>query len=488
MNARKRYFSIAAALASAVALVSCGSLPSALRSQIASEHDKLQQAERQLQRTADDVKQDLTKFPTADWPGRLQTAQGELGRAKAEDAELDKLVKDSGRIGVQEARRRAESLLRQERNDRQAALRDSDAIEADATKWVDFEKDAPRYLAKMKSEYEHVRSFDLSLVAKTVEKAEQDWPAKKADLDARLGSLRQLSDSAASEWQTAESTPVSTATIPALMHADETLARDDSAISSDANQLKAMSGQLYNSWDKILVDLDKDPVYREKVKTVTTHFVDVSAKKTEVSSDENWVNVSPATFHSAENDLGMSIAHKDAGLYDSEAVNTAQPPGYAYIATPEQGRNQYGYWAGGVWTWLPEYLVMRELFWGPRYQPIFINEYHGYQTAVRSGRTYYGQETPTAPPKYGSHGTFTEQRYSGSRYMQSGGFKGSGYASSRNAEAPRSSSPGGFSRPEEPGGSVGKRFGGGPSPSGHQFGRPPASAPRPSGKSFGRRH
>lgn len=440
------------AVAAAVILVSCGTLPRNLRDDIASEHDKLRQAQRQVQ-------------------GNDARMMGELARAKSDDAELQKLVKDSGRIGVQEARQRAESLLRDERNERQAALRDYDAIQTAAAKRRSFEQNAPENLARMKTEYEQVRAFDLTPVAQVVQKAEQDYPAKKGDLETRLASLKQLPDNAAAAWQTAQAAPTN---VDTLIQADDTLGRDETGLTTGADQLKAMSGQLYVSWDKILVDLEKDP-YREKVKTVTT-------KKTDVSNTEGWVDISPATYRAEENDLGMSIAHKDAGYYDSEAVTTAQPPGYAYIATPEQGRNQYGYWAGGMWTWLPEYLIMREMFWGPRYQPIYINEYHGYQYAARSGRTWYGQETPSAAPKYGTHGTFTEQRYSGSRYMQSGGYKSSGYASSRSAEAPRPSS-GGFSAPES---SAGKRFGGGSTPSGHQFGHAPAA--RPSGKSFGRRH
>ena len=67
------------------------------------------------------------------------------------------------------------------------------------------------------------------------------------------------------------------------------------------------------------------------------------------------------------------------------------------------GSNQYGYWShsGGesVWTFLPQYLIMRELLWGHSYRPIYVNEYNGYQTAQRSGRTYYGQETPASSPK-----------------------------------------------------------------------------------------
>ena len=207
------------------------------------------------------------------------------------------------------------------------------------------------------------------------------------------------------------------------------------------------------------------------------------------------MDVSPSAYRSVEKDLGMAIAHKDAGLFDSEAQTRAQPPGFAYIAPPSQGSNQYGYWthSGGqsFWTFLPQYLIMRELLWGRNYQPIYINEYNGYSTALRSGRTYYGNETPTAPPKYGSHGTFTEQRYAGSRYVQSGGFKGSAYSSNRTAEP--YSAPKSF-RPESNESPVGKRFGTGSggkgfgsSSAGKGFGSGSRSMPRMPGKSFGRR-
>jgi hypothetical protein len=268
----------------------------------------------------------------------------------------------------------------------------------------------------------------------------------------------------------------------------------------------------------VLADLEVahrggDTVYSEKVKTVRTHFTDLAQKKTEVSTDSKWVEVPASTYRSLENDLGMTLAHKDAGIYDSEAQNQVQPPGFAYIATPEQGSNQYGYWShsGGqsVWTFLPQYLIMRELLWGHSYRPIVINEYNGYRTAQRSGRVYYGQETPASPPKYGSHGTFTGQNYANSRYVQSGGFKGSAYSSSREAAAPPSGSFSGTQRSEPRFGTppsengAGKRFGSNPgssnsggqrfgsgNSSGQRFGSPRTPSrtpPRVPGRSFGRR-
>ena len=158
------------------------------------------------------------------------------------------------------------------------------------------------------------------------------------------------------------------------------------------------------------------------------------------------------------------------------------------MASPAEGSNQYGYWShsGGesVWTFLPEYLIMRELLWNHDYRPVATGEYNAYRTAQRTGTSYYGQETPASPPKYGSHGTFTQTHYSDSRYVQSGGFKGSAYASNRSASAPHSE-PHMGAMPSENG--AGHRFGrqAGSPPSGERFGH--AGGFHPSGRSFGRR-
>jgi hypothetical protein len=492
----KRYLVIASALL----LASCAGLPRSLRNEIAQEKERLQQAERQLKHSEETVRDDIAHAPdlfkgtpvVSEWPAKLQSARGTLDRANTDLQQLDKF---SGRDQDRAAR-----LLRDERSLRESALHDSEAVEEDAAKWLDFQKNVPHYLAEMQREYDQIHAADLAPVTQTVAKAEQDWPAKKGVLDSRLAALRQSSEAAETEWRTTETARqdamagnATGAEIATLIQANQTLATDARNLTTGANELTAQSGQLYDAWDKILVDLDTshrgfDTVYSEKIKTVHT-------KKGEVTSDERWVDVSPSAYRAVDKDLGMAIAHKDAGLFDSEAQTTAQPPGFAYIASPSQGSNQYGYWthSGGqsFWTFLPQYLIMRELLWGHNYQPIYINEYNGYSTALRSGRTYYGNETPAAPPKYGSHGTFTEQRYAGSRYVQSGGFKGSAYSSNRTAEP--YSAPKSF-RPEPNESPVGKRFGSnsggqrfGSGSAGKGFGSAPRSMPRMPGKSFGRR-
>ncbi len=514
MYARKRILAIGAAVFSAVLLVSCSGLPRALRNQIASEKQNLQQAQKQVQTALDTVKADLAHSPdlfkntsaAQEWPARLESARATLDRATNDLKDIDRATPQ-----------RAQQLVTEARNLRQSAVRDAESIEADANNWLDFEKNQPHYLALMQREYDQVRGADLTPVSTAVQKAEQDWPAKKSALDGRFAALQQSQADAQTQWTATEAArhdaaagKATGAEVATLIQANDALARDENSITHGADDLRAAAGQLYDSWDKILADLEvahrgNDLVYSEKVNTVRTHYTDVAAKKTEVSSDNRWVDVSEPQYRAVENDLGMVIAHKDAGQFDSEAQMKAQPPGFAYIAPPAVGSNQYGYWshAGGqsVWTWLPQYLILRELLWGHSYRPIYINEYNGYQTALRSGRTWYGQETPNATPQYGTHGTFTQQRYANSRYVQSGGYSGSSYANrgfsnqSGGSTATRPQS--GFlprnTPPEENTPGVGRRFGGSSGGqrfggnSGQRFGTP-RSAPRSSpGMRFGGR-
>jgi hypothetical protein len=520
MIARKRSFATAGLLGGMLLVASlcidCGGLPRELREQIAAEKESLQHTEKQLQQSQNTVRDDLAHSPdlfkgasvATAWPARLQSARGLLTRANDDLQQLDKLARN----GRPEDVRRAQAMLGDERTLRQKALSESESVATDANSWLDFERNLPHYLSTMQHEYDDIHAVDLTPTAETVQKAGQDWPGKKADLDGRLAALRQLPDAAETQWRATAAARQDVAAgtakgpeVATLIEANDVLERDDNQLTHGADELRARCGQLYNAWDKVLADLDVEhhggeTVYREKLNTVRTHYTDVAAKKTEISSDTEWMDVPAPTYHAVENDLGMTIAHKDAGQFDSEAQNQPQPPGFAYIAPPSVGSNQYGYWthSGGesVWTFLPQYLIMRELLWGHSYRPIYVNEYNGFQAARSAGRVYYGQSTPSAPPKYGSHGTFTAERYASSRYVQSGGYAGSGYASNRSAGAARpearSSEPG-SGRSSAPESSAGKRFGGGSngqkfggSSSGQRFGTP-RSAPRMPGRSFGRR-
>jgi hypothetical protein len=494
-----------------VLMVSCaGGLPPSVQREIVDENARITSDEQELQRSRDRLQKDIAQAPDlfeaapeADqWRANYGAARTKLTLAKADAQQLEGLSHDRGNDLEVRVRR----LLADERDLRQSAEATWKAQEAAAGRWLAFRNDLPTSLATMNREYQTIRTVDLAPLAKTVAQAEKDWPAKTPDLDGRLANLRAIPQKAETEWTSTAAARQDAAAgkargqqVATLIETNGLLTQQAQTLTAAPAELGGLCAQLYDSWDKILTDLDEshygvEPLYRERIKTVRTHYTDVAAKKTETHSEEHWVNVPEPSFRALKNDLGMAIAHKDAGHFDSEAQTIPQPPGYSYIATPEQGSNQYGYWThnGGssVWTWLPEYLILRELLWNHDYHPVVLNDYGAYRMAQRNGTSYYGQQTPNSPPKYGSHGTFTQTHYANSRYVQSGSYNGSAYASRGNS-SPSSVRPSpSFGNSNEGSNSAGKRFGRQPgsAPSGQRFGRQNGGFRAPSGgRGFGRR-
>jgi hypothetical protein len=503
---RSKFSSI---LVACVLLTACaGGLPPSLRRDIAAEADKLPDARKQVDSAQTAVNKDLGSAPDLfrdavapeKWKSRLQTAAEQIKQAERADRSLE----DLARQDRADSRGQADRLLAEEGRLRNSAVAESKAVQAEADKWVAFKSALPAELDKLRHEYQSVHDRNVGPVADVVHKAEADWPAKKTVLENRLVALEEIPKAAEQQWTASESArqhasggSVTGTDVATLIDVEDNLANDEARLTSGSDDLRNLSGQLYDSWDKILTDLDapesgRERLYRERIKTVRTHLLDPASKKSAVSNSEQWVTVSEPAFHQVEKDIGMAIAHKDVGLFDSEGQTTPQPAGFAYIATEQQGSNQYGYWShehgDSLWHWLPEYLILRELLWNHDYRPVLASEYRGYQSARSAGRTFYGQTTPASPPKYGTGGTFTATHYAGSRYAQAGGFKGSAYASDRVNRTPSldsphaQSQPGSFARSD----GSGKRFGSGVgAPSGHRFGQS-RSAPSP-GRSFGRR-
>ena len=105
---------------------------------------------------------------------------------------------------------------------------------------------------------------------------------------------------------------------------------------------------MYQSWDKILVDME---VRGAATRASTTRRSDGPHHgrrrhrqgRAPATSDEKWVDVSKAQYQAMEKNLGMAIEHKPAGKYETESERVAQPAGFAYMAPPGQS-NQYGHW------------------------------------------------------------------------------------------------------------------------------------------------
>ncbi|MFB3829216.1 MAG: hypothetical protein ACE15B_20785 [Bryobacteraceae bacterium] len=351
-------------------------LPQGVRTAIDSERASLAAVHRQFDQTRQEGGAALP-------PERVRAVEEALKPADADMAALDALYKANRRSD----RARAEALLAHERQARSEAARETEKLAA---------------LAAIDRDYRAAMSVDLAPVAAAVEKAGRDWPEKRADLESRLASL--------SETQSGAEAAKARGDADALHRA--------ALLPAQAAELQALAGQLYESWDQVLVDRDARR-RREKIRTVRT-------RDGQVSSGERWVEVSRAEFHGS-GDVGMAIAHKPAGRYDSEAERVSHPAWHAYVAPPAEGSNQYGRWerrgADTFWVWFGRYALLRELLsaasgGGATARPLDRREWESFRE--RHGAA------PKQTPSFRS--PTSSSTFSGSKYARGGGFSGSKYA------------------------------------------------------------
>jgi len=485
-------------------------LPRDLRAQIGTERTALAAAQKQLSAARYEVDGDLQSesalfqsIPASQqYADRFSRASDALRLAARKQDELDRLEKKNSRND----RTQVESILADEHRLRTAGLSDASAVQKDAAHWIDLKQHLPQDAQQMERDYRAIHAYDLAALATAIQKAETDWPEKKTDLETRLAADRAIVGNSDQLWQsTTDARRMAAAgdfahlNIGAFVAATDSLKTGAAELPQKAEELKTLSAQLYDSWDKVLVDLEaRGP--REKIRTVRIHLTSAATSGGVTTSDEKWVDVSKGQFDANRNNLGMAIEHKPAGKYDVEAERVAQPAGFAYMAPPGQS-NQYGHWeerGGGqsFWVFYGQYALMRDLLFNHSYRPYDRYEWEGYRTYQLRGQTYYGRdEAAGQAPKYGTQGTATQKTYEGSSYAKSGGFKDSQYASK----------PGGYKDSKYASPSMrdpnadhsGQKFGKGsnrPSEPDRGF-RPPPSRSAPSfhppsrspGRSFGRR-
>jgi hypothetical protein len=424
-------------------------LPGSLRARIDSERAALGTAQKQVSAAQDAVVRDVhahtdlfKSLPeSSQWPGRFSQAAATLQSAEAPMRDLTQLEKD----GHYQDRARAESLLATVRGLRNTAESQAAKTQAEASRIIERASHLPAEAQQMERDYHSIQAFDLAPLKAAVARAQSDWPEKKIDLETRLASVTGLVSQADGVWQSTTKARAEVAAGPnagfdtgAFLSAGDQLKAAADSLPRKAAELQALSGQLYDVWDKILVDMQtrgsgSSRDYQQKIRTVRTRLPNGAAKNGTTTADEQWASVSQATFNATRYNLGMAIEHKSAGKYDFEAEHVAEPAGFAYMAPPSQGSNQYGYWEnrGGqsFWVWYGQYALLRDLLFNHSYRPLPRDDWEGYRTYRDRGQTYYGRDYESNAPKYGTNGTTTQDRYAGSTYGQSGGFRNSPYAS-----------------------------------------------------------
>lgn len=152
-------------------------------------------------------------------------------------------------------------------------------------------------------------------------------------------------------------------------------------------------------------------------KTIADTYHKYTIIENGTTKETGWERVSNDVFWQNQADLGMAIATKPLGFYESEVITSAEPVGMSLIAKPTMingkatGSNQYGEWqhsnGNSFWHYYGMYSLFNAFMPSNRYS---YNQWNGYHSAGRSS-SYYGRNN-----EYGTYGAST---YSNSRYQNS---------------------------------------------------------------------
>jgi hypothetical protein len=399
------------------------------------------QQEREFVAKAVTENRELFSRQAASWQSHLEEQQRELKAVAPALESARSLADERG----DDARASIEEKLLHVRATQTAALTSAEKIHARIEKLLALRENQEELLKQAAAEHQALRGRDVAALQAKVKRAARDWPAKRGDLEQRLSQLEAIRREGEEAWQVLaeqRGQPQAAIDYAAMADAAELLHQGLIDFSQSQDHLAGLVDQLYISWERVLIDMavEEGQEVRFLHKLQTTRIRVPGSAESEISEPlppvEEWLPVNRDLYEKHKNDLGMALAVKPAGKYDDEAeTGAAEPPGYAYIASPEEGANQYGHWVrnregGSFWEFYGKYAFFQSLFWGPSYRPIYMNDYRSYRRYRDSGRPYYGDLGGQGQPRYGSRSTSTRKRYGSSRYVRSDGFRGSRYEQS----------------------------------------------------------
>lgn len=137
--------------------------------------------------------------------------------------------------------------------------------------------------------------------------------------------------------------------------------------------------------------------------------------------ETDWEKVDEDLFADNIDNLGMDIISKPYGLYESEVIKQATPPGMAYV-----GNEKYGSWrkdsaGNSFWAFYGRYAFLNALLGGNRY---YYNDWNHWNRNYRGRAPYYGKN-PDGSARYGTSGStvLSSSNYRSTTFAKRGGVK-----------------------------------------------------------------
>ncbi len=139
--------------------------------------------------------------------------------------------------------------------------------------------------------------------------------------------------------------------------------------------------------------------------------------------ESDWEPVSADFYFNNMEFLGMSILTKPYGVFESDRIRQATPPGMAYV-----GDARYGEWkednnGDRFWSWYGKYAFFSTLFFMP---PSYYsyNSWHDWDRKYKRKKHYFGASYGGGY-RYGTYGSHVKKspRFLGSAFAKRGGLK-----------------------------------------------------------------
>ena len=217
-----------------------------------------------------------------------------------------------------------------------------------------------------------------------------------------------------------------------------TLPGDGTLATLSGNNVKMSNGLQKAVWDSLKINA------KEKWTNSSHNSAEYWVEDWEIASfhkyiridgaertETDWIAVDEDDFMELYDALGMTIAAKAYGEYESEKIEDPTPVGMEYV-----GNKEYGEWkkddnGNDFWDFYLRYQMMNLMFGG---SPYYRTEYVTYRDSYRGRGGYYGSDS--ANPRYGTRGSVTSKssEFSNSSFQKGGGVS-STPASVRNAGA-----------------------------------------------------
>ncbi|MFC1587849.1 hypothetical protein ACFL54_06035 [Planctomycetota bacterium] len=429
-------------LAVIVGFAMSGGIDEKVKALLVSEGKLFEEEVQNFEKNATTIAQEMKANPklfkdyAADWKEiqqddkkEIQTAGEELAKARA--------------LGEKEDKDDTQALqqhLNTVRITRVKIKKDISEMLGVVKKQIELKQNRPAIVAKLKKQLDGLQKINTEKLSTKAKKAAADWPGKKKDLEGRMDNLAKERQRVEKSWdliQAENEKSEKDINYGELGRAIDKFEQSYRALETQTKEMPLLIDQLYTSWDKILVDMEiKEGEIIEFFhthKVLIVKIIDVEKEENRHNIEDTVTKVSEKTYKNYKDKLGMTVESKKAGTYNHEADHNVEPPGYAQMAPPTRERNHYGYWHRHghyrSWRWHSGYGYMGRQYYGSQRHDVHDSHYRGYQSAVSSGRTYYGEETG-GKKRYGSDGGHTRASYANSKYVKTDGYKNSRYTKS----------------------------------------------------------